>query len=117
MHNSFLFVSETKHDSPGPSLGRCLVAGFPGVRVAGCAVLSPHVLLSPPSEASAPAAQVGTGPEASNCGEPLPMISRVNLACLPSLLICCIENRNTETKKKAVFLSLLLCLPKIEKKS
>ena len=43
------------------------------------------------------------------------MISRVSLACLPSLLICCIENRNTETKKKAVFLSLLLCLPKNRK--
>ena len=57
-----------EHDSPGPSLVRCLVAGFPDVRVAGCTVLSPHVLLSPPSEASAPAAQVGTGPEASSRG-------------------------------------------------
>ena len=59
-----------EHDSPGPSLGGCLVAGFPGVRVSGCAVVSPHVLLSPPSEASAPAAQVRTRPEASSRGEP-----------------------------------------------
>ena len=62
------FCFRDEHDSPGPSLVGCLVAGFPDVRVAGCAVLSPHVLLSPQSEASAPAAQVGTGPESSSRG-------------------------------------------------